>query len=103
MPNQKTAKSLTEAIEQLEQASRSKVDGVKQDLEKEYHQLKKTVEDLTPYLADLKTKVENQVGKTKSEIEEKVKDNPWVVMAFVGIFAFIIGCLFGNSRRDQSK
>ena len=94
-------KTLTEAIEKLEKAGSAKASDIKQNFEKDYTELKKTVEDLKPYLNDLKSKVEDQVQTTKSEIEENLKNNPWAAIAFVGIIAFIIGCLFANKKKGD--
>ena len=102
MSNPNHIKSLAEAIEKLEKAGTAKAADLKQNFEKDYTELKNTVEDLKPYLNDLKSKVENQVQSTKSEIEENLKSNPWATIAFVGIVAFIIGCLFGNKKKSNS-
>ncbi len=102
MSNQNTIKTLADAIEKLEKAGSAKAHDLKQNFEKDYTELKKTVEDLKPYLNDLKSKVENQVQVTKSELEENLKSNPWATIAFIGIIAFIIGCLFGTKKKGDS-
>ena len=94
-------KTLTDAIEKLEKAGTAKASDLKQNFEQDYTELKKTVDDLKPYLNDLKVKVENQVQSTKSEIEDNLKNNPWATIAFVGIIAFIICCLFGNKKKGD--
>ena len=102
MSNSSHIKSLADAIEKLEKAGTAKANDIKQNFEQDYTELKKTVDDLKPYLNDLKTKVENQVAATKSDIEENLKNNPWAAIAFVGIIAFIIGCLFATKKKGDS-
>lgn len=101
MSNSNHIKTLADAIEKIEKAGTAKADELKQNFEKDYTELKKTVEDLKPYLNDLKAKVENQVQSAKSDIEENLKSNPWATIAFVGIIAFIIGCLFGTKKKGD--
>ena len=103
MSKAKTPKTLTEAIESLEALSHEKADDLKRTFEDEYHELKKTVDELKPYLEELKQKVESQVVKTKNEIEDKVKENPWATLAFIGFIAFILGCLFGRRTKEESQ
>ena len=103
MSNLKDVKTLAEAIKSLERASESKVQDLKQNFEKDYFELKKTVEDLKPHLEELKTKIHNEVNQVKSEIEEKIKENPWATLTFVGIAAFTVGCLLGNKSKGDRK
>lgn len=93
--------SLTEAIEKLEAAGQGKVQDFKQILEKDYGDLRKTIDDLKPYLNDLKGNVEHEVKKTKNQVEEKVKDNPWLVLGIVGLIAFVIGWVFAQNKKDE--
>ena len=102
MTSSNTIKSLADAIEKLEKAAAAKAEDLKQNFEKDYHELRRTVDDLKPYLSDLKSKVENQVYAAKTEIEENLKKNPWAAIAFVGILAFIIGCIFGTKKKGDS-
>ena len=103
MSNFKDAKTLAEAIEKLENAGENKAHELKQNFEKDYLELKKTVEDLKPHLEELKTKIQREVSVAKLEIEEKVKENPWATLAFVGIAAFTVGCLVGNKNKGDHK
>lgn len=96
----KQPSSLSEAIEKLENASHGKVQDFKQILEKDYNELRKTLDDLKPYLDDLKNNVESEVKKTKNQVEGKVKENPWVVLGLVGLIAFVIGWIFGQRKQD---
>lgn len=93
--------SLSEAIEKLENAGRGKAQDFKQILEKDYDELRKTLDDLRPYLDNLRSNVESEVKKTKTQVERKVKDNPWVTLGIVGIIAFVIGWVFASSKKDE--
>lgn len=96
----KQPSSLSEAIENLENAGQVKVQDFKQILEKDYHELRKTLDDLKPYLDNLKANVESEVKKTKDQVEGKVKENPWVAIGVVGLIAFVIGWIFGQRKQD---
>lgn len=104
MSDIKEAKTLSEAIAILEKAGQSKIDDLKKVFEKDYSDLKKNVDDLKPYIEDIKSTVETKFGKSKLDIEEKMTSNPWLTLAIVGIIAFFVGCLFGNSsKKDTPK
>lgn len=98
------ASSLSEAIDQLESASQSKAQEFKNILEKDYEELKRTIESLKPHLEELRDKVEGQVKsqykEKKTEVEEKVKENPWLALGVIGLIAFVIGWILGQSRKD---
>ena len=100
MESKSKPKTLSEAIEQLEGAGRGAADDFKNILEKDYAEIKRALETLRPYLSDLQDSVEHEVKKKKEEAEKKVKENPWIVIALVGIFAFIFG-LFMSHREKQ--
>ncbi|MES2802316.1 MAG: hypothetical protein V4654_07475 [Bdellovibrionota bacterium] len=93
--------SLTEAIEKLENAGRGKVQDFKEILEKDYNELRKTLDDLKPYLDDLRSNVETEVKKTKNQVENKVKENPWIVIGIVGLVAFVIGWIFSQNKKGE--
>lgn len=93
-------KSITEAIEILERAGRSKIKDFKDILENDYTELRKNLDDLKPHLDDLKSTVETEAKKTKSQIEDNIKANPWVTLGLVGIIAFVIGWIFGRREQD---
>ena len=99
----KEAKTLSEAISILEKVGQSKIDDLKKVFENDYTVLKKNMDDLKPYVEDFKTKIESQVGKSKLDVEAKIANNPWLTLAIVGIVAFIIGCFFGNNKKDTPK
>jgi ElaB/YqjD/DUF883 family membrane-anchored ribosome-binding protein len=92
--------TLSEAIEKLELAGTSKVKDFKDILEKDYTEVRKSLDDLKPYLDNLKSTVETEVKKTKNQLEEKVKESPWVAIGVVGLLAFVVGWLFGNKRSE---
>jgi ElaB/YqjD/DUF883 family membrane-anchored ribosome-binding protein len=98
------AGSISEAIDKLEAASRGKSEDFKNILEKDYEELKSAIESLKPHLAELRDKVESQVRteyqERKEQVENKVKENPWVTLGLVGLIAFVIGLILGQSRKD---
>ncbi|MBC7370567.1 MAG: hypothetical protein H7326_03325 [Bdellovibrionaceae bacterium] len=93
-------KSLSEAIEQLESATHSKVDDFKNLLEKDYQEVRRTLDGLKPHLDGLKSKIETEAKNTKGQVEERIKDNPWVTLGAIGIVAFVIGWIFGQNRKE---
>lgn len=90
--------SLTEAIDKLEKVSLAKADEVKGILEKDYHELLKTVESLKPHLEQLRTQIENEVKSTQTEVEDRMKNNPWMTLGVVGLVAFFLGWVFGRKK-----
>ena len=92
-------KSLSEAIAKLEAASQTKSQDIKQRLERDYDEIKKALEDLKPHLDEIKAKVEGEVKHAKNQVEEKVKESPWLALGIVGLIAFVIGWIFGGRRR----
>jgi ElaB/YqjD/DUF883 family membrane-anchored ribosome-binding protein len=96
--------SISEAIEKLEAAGRTKSEDLRGLVEKDYEELKNAIEDLKPHLDELRNRVEDQVKteykERKHQVEAKVKENPWLALGLIGIIAFVIGLLLGQSRRD---
>ena len=93
-------KSLSEAIQRLENATHSKVDDFKNLLETDYNEVRRALDELKPHIDGIKGKIETEAHKTKNQVEEQIKDNPWVTLGAVGIVAFIIGWIFGQNRKD---
>lgn len=93
--------SLSEAIAKLENVGQSKTKDFKDLLENDYKEILRAMEDIKPYLDDVKKKVETEVSKKKTEVESQMKENPWVVLGVVGIIAFILGWLLSGGRKDQ--
>lgn len=91
--------SLTEAISNLETAGNSKAQELRAHLEKDYQEIQKALESLKPLVEDLKNKAESEVKATKNQVEEQVKSNPWMALGVVGLVAFILGWIFGSSRK----
>jgi ElaB/YqjD/DUF883 family membrane-anchored ribosome-binding protein len=92
--------SLAEAIEKLEAASHAKVNDFKENLGKEYQELKAALENLKPYLNDLKNNIENGAKETKGKVENQVKDHPWYAIGIIGLLGFIIGWLLGSRKNS---
>lgn len=98
MPKE-TINSLAEAIAKLEAVSHSKAESLKEHIEKDYENIKAALESVSPYLEDIKVKAEKEAAAAKTQIETKVKENPWVVLAVVGIIAFLIGLFIGREKK----
>ncbi len=90
--------SLSDAIEKLEKVSVAKADEVKGILEKDYHELLKTVESLKPHLEQLRTQVEDEVKTKQNEVETRMKESPWLTLGVVGLIAFFLGWIFGRKK-----
>ncbi len=91
--------SLTDAIERMESAGQNKVHDFKNHMEKEYEDLKQVLENIKPYLEDLKSKVETEAKAAKNQVETKVKENPWTALGIMAVFSFFIGWLIGHSKK----
>jgi len=95
-------RTLAEAIERLERATKNKSQEFKDVLGKDYSELRKAIDDLKPHLEDLGSQVKEKVGETRRSMEAKVQENPWATLAIAGLSGLVIGwiCGFGSSRRD---
>ena len=91
--------SLSEAIAKLESISQSKTEQIREHIEKDYEDIKSALENMRPYLDEIKNKVEQEAKNTKTRVETKVKENPWVVIGVVGLIAFFLGIFLG--RKDK--
>lgn len=103
MNEKKNINSLTEAIEKLEAASSSGASQLKQTLEADYHDIRKTIDELKPFLNNMKSKMESQIDKTKTEVEVKLKENPWAAIAFAGLLGLAVGAYLAKSGKESSK
>lgn len=91
--------SLSEAIETLESKSYSKAQDIRENLEKDYEEVRKALEQVKPYLNKVKAEVEKEVRESKDRAELTIKENPWWAVGIVGLVAFIIGWILGTSRK----
>jgi len=87
--------SLDEAIAKLENVRADKSNQLKEFVDVELKTVKETLEKLKPVLEEAKNRAGAEAQKAKTEVETKIKDNPWLAVGLVGILAFIIGWLFG--------
>ena len=94
-----TVTSLADAIAKLEDLSQSKTEHLKDHLERDYAEIKKALDSLSPYLDDIKSKVEKEASAAKEKIEVSVKENPLVALGIVGLIAFFIGLFLGRSKK----
>ena len=99
--NSDGAQSLSEAIEKLESYGNTAAKGFKEILEKDYSEIKKSLDNLKPHLVSLQENLEGEVLKKKEQAEKKVKENPWLTLGIVGIIALFIGILLGTSRKNK--
>lgn len=91
--------SLSDAIAKLESLSQSKTEKIREHIEKDYEQIKSALEDMQPYFDELKSKVESEAKATKSQVEAKVKESPWLAIGVISIVAFFLGLFLG--RKDK--
>lgn len=91
--------SLSEAIEKLESVSQSKTQQLKEHFENDYEQILKALEDVKPYLTDLKNKVDQEARTAKTQVEEKVKESPWLTIGIIGLLAFFMGLFLGRQKK----
>lgn len=99
--NHNDVRNITDAIERLEKAGQSKTQDFKNMLEDDIEKIKKSLQEISPYLNDIKEKVESQAQHAKKEVETKVKENPWLSLGIVGLIAFFIGWLIGHNRNHR--
>lgn len=94
-------KTLSEAIQNLENATRSKSREIKEILGDDFAELKKALDDLKPHLKGVGNAVGQEMHSKKDEIESRITDNPWITVGIVGLVSFFFGWIFGFSgRRD---
>lgn len=98
---QQEVTNISDAIDRLEKAGQSKTQDFKHLLEEDVEKIKNSLKEISPYLHDLKDKVEAQAEKAKNEVETKVKDHPWAALGIVGMIAFFIGWLIGHNNRHR--
>ena len=104
MPNKKQSpNSLSEAIERLESVGQSTANDFKTILENDFTEIKKAFEALKPHLNDLQDNIEKEVTKKKDLAEAKLKENPWLVIAIVGFFAFVLGSFFAQAKKPKDQ
>ncbi len=84
----KDIKTITDAIEHLEKAGGQTAD-----------HLNEAFENLKPYVENLKEKVEAGTKQAKTDVEDKVKENPWLALGLVGVVGLVIGWILGRDRR----
>ncbi len=102
MPSKKQSpNSLSEAIEKLESVGESTAKDFKGILENDFSEIKKAFETLRPHLADIQDNIEKEVTNKKEAAEAKLKENPWLVIAIVGFFAFVLGSFFAQTKKTK--
>lgn len=99
MTSRKEPGSLSEAIDMLESVGQSKVQELREHLEKDFKDIQKSLDSLRPLMDDLKNKAESEAKSVKSKVEEKAKENIWGVIGVVGLLAFVLGWIFGSQRK----
>lgn len=95
-------KNLSQAIDELERATRGKATDLKERFEQEIHRLEDTVKSLKPQLDELQSKIGDEAKKAKDRVENEVQKNPLAAVGVVGLIFFILGFLLAKSgRRDD--
>lgn len=95
----KDIKTITEALEHLEKVGANKTSDLKEAFGENFEEVKKAFENLKPTMDTLQEKLSSETKKTKNEVEDKLKENPWLVLGIVAFVAFIIG-FFITRKRD---
>lgn len=95
----KSAKSISEAIERIEKLGETTGKDFQGVFEKDFNEIKTHLESLKPFLANLQGTVETEVVRRKEQAETQMKENPWMILGIVGIFAFVIGLLVSGSKK----
>lgn len=88
-------KTITEAIEHLENLSRNH----KESFEGEWSDIKKSLESLEPYFEQLKAQAQNEISEKKQMIENQIQKEPLMTLGVVGLFGFLLGWLFGSRKK----
>lgn len=96
--NGQKPRSLSEAIARLENAGKSASAGLKDDVMRELSNVKGALEDLTPFIEEVKSE---KLGKVRSQAEDSVKKNPWLAIGIVGVIAFFLGWLIANNKKRE--
>jgi ElaB protein len=91
--------SLSEAIRKLEDVTSSPGKSIKEGLEKDLDSVMKAIEGIKPHLDEIKGKLGDEAREAKRKTEDVIKENPWYALGIVGLIAFFVGWLLGNSRR----
>jgi ElaB/YqjD/DUF883 family membrane-anchored ribosome-binding protein len=99
--NSNGPQSLSEAIEKLEEIGSSTAQNFKGLLEKDFSEIKKALDVIKPHLLNVQESLETEVIKKKDQAEKKVRENPWIAVGVVGLFALLIGFILGSSKKDK--
>ena len=101
MSKDKEPRTLSEAIERLENTAKGKAQELKQILGKDFQELNESLAELKPHLQSLKQGIERESKDLQEKVEKGVREKPLIALGLVGLFAFFIGWLFGSSRRNS--
>jgi|GEM_PF-3425332 ElaB/YqjD/DUF883 family membrane-anchored ribosome-binding protein len=88
-------KTITEAIEHLENLSRNH----KESIEDEWSDIKKSLESLEPYFDQLKNQAQKEITEKKQLLEKQIQKEPLITLGIVGLFGFLLGWLFGSRKK----
>ena len=97
----KKPKTLSEAISHLEALSKEHAGAVGKNMDNIMEDVKKTIEDLKPYVEELETKAKAKIQDTAIKVKEKVQKDPWIVVIVIAVISFIIGILIFRNREDR--
>jgi ElaB/YqjD/DUF883 family membrane-anchored ribosome-binding protein len=93
-------RNFREAMDELDDFSDSTAQDLKSKLQGELDKLEARIRELKPQLDEIKDKVHDEAFKAKTQVEDKLKENPWAAIGLVGLVFFVLGCLFGSRRSD---
>src|SRR3990167_8511334 len=110
MPNESgSQKKFEEALHLLNEAAREKKGEIQELLSGKYEHIREALEDTADMgrkrFGRFKKQAERQwdegaeqIQDTVSDLDEKIRDNPWTYVAGVAIGALILGFLIGSSK-----
>lgn len=98
-------KEITEALQTLSNASKDERDQIKRIVQDKFYQLRDILGDqgyrLQERLAQGLAQGREQVTERFSEIDSRVRNNPWPYLATAAASSFILGVLFSNNKKNN--
>ena len=88
-------KTITEAIEHLENLSRNH----KESFEGEWNEIKKSLESLEPYFDQLKNQAKSEISEKKKMVENQIQKEPLLTLGLVGLLGLLLGWLLGSRKK----
>ncbi len=91
-------KTLSEAIAKLESVGQTASQGIKEDVARDFSRVNDALLDVAPFVEQVASE---KTGRAKSDVEEKIRQNPWLIVGVVGVIAFFIGWIIGKNKKSE--